>query len=152
MIVMGIVANQVRKYRTSRSKELARSLSINRIQGRTALIPVISQKSTNAGYKSLPYPRHAYSLVQAIEHRFDITMSSYKPMRPEGDAALVETLLDLFLRRLENAGAGNDHLEFAIHAADTGQHAFAHFADEFDGHPARLAFRGDAVFGETGRA
>ena len=34
------------------------------VQGSTGLMPVSSQKSTNAGYKSLPYPRHAYSLVQ----------------------------------------------------------------------------------------
>ncbi len=34
------------------------------IQGSTGLMPVSSQKSISAGYKSLPYARHAYSLVQ----------------------------------------------------------------------------------------
>ena len=33
-------------------------------QGSTGLIPVSSQNSISAGYKSLPYPRQAYSFVQ----------------------------------------------------------------------------------------
>ncbi len=35
-------------------KKVGSQSSINRIQGRIALIPVISQKSTNAGYSSSP--------------------------------------------------------------------------------------------------
>src|SRR5208337_444045 len=88
----------------------------------------------------------------ALEHPFDVAMNRYESMGPEGDTTLIQTLQDLFLRRLEDAGASNHHLEFAIHAANTRDHAFAHFADEFDGHAPSLTFRGDAMFGETCRA
>ena len=65
---MNVTARRVRwlgVHSESRQRHvLATPRNSHLVQGNTVLIPVSSQKSTNAGYKSLPYPKHAYSLVQ----------------------------------------------------------------------------------------
>src|SRR5450759_4795876 len=59
-------------------------------QGSTGLIPVSSQKSISAGYKSRPYPRHAYSLVQ-LSSIFSI--SQWAVTNPCGQKAVSYTHL-----------------------------------------------------------
>lgn len=65
----------------------------------------------------------------ALEHLLDIAVGSDEPVRPEWNAALTEALLNFFLGRFEDTGASNDHLEFAIYAADARQYTFACFAN-----------------------
>src|SRR6266571_2034140 len=69
----------------------------------------------------------------ALEHSVDITVSGNEPVWPEGNAALVEALLNMVFGRLENRGASDHHLEFASHSTDARQNTFTDFADESDG-------------------
>ena len=59
-------------------------------------------------------------------------MRGNKPVRPKGDATLIEAQVNLLLGRLKNCGASDYHLEFAIDTAKAGQNSLAYFAYELD--------------------
>src|SRR5512133_1051278 len=72
-------------------------------------------------------------------------------VRPERDAAVVQTAIDLVGRRLEDRSARDRHAELAVDAAQSRQNAFAHLADEFHRKAACFAFGGNTVLGEARR-
>src|SRR5262245_6642424 len=84
-----------------------------------------------------------------FEKLFHVAMRGDKAVRPEGDSAFIQTILDLTRRRLENCRPGNHHLKFAVYSTQTRKHAFSHFADRLTLTAARLTFSGDTVLGEA---
>ena len=86
-----------------------------------------------------------------LQQLFHVTVGGDETVRPKRYATLLQPGLDLRGGRLKDGGAGNRHLEFAFDATQASQHSVAHFADQLDGEAARLAFRRNAMFGETCR-
>src|SRR5258708_40331024 len=70
-------------------------------------------------------------------------------MRPERNAAFVQSIGKLRGRRFENRGAGDDHLELSVHPAQPRQHSLTHFAGQFYRKAASFTFGWDAVLGKA---
>src|SRR6185437_9627450 len=84
-----------------------------------------------------------------LQQRIHVAVRSDKAMGPEGNPAFVEPLLYVLTRWLEDGCAGNHHLELAVHATQSRQHAFSDFADEADREAPGFAFCRNTMFGEA---
>lgn len=84
-----------------------------------------------------------------LEKRIDVAVRSDKPMGPEWDAALVQTLLHLVLRRFEDRRTCQYHLKFSVNPAEPREDTFSYLADKFDRQASSATLRWDTVFSES---
>ena len=79
-------------------------------------------------------------------------MSRHEPMRPEGNAAFVQSVFQLLRWRFEDSGARDRHLELSLHASQARQYALTNLANQLHGETARFAFGRNSVLGKSCRA